>query len=97
NGDDPGPPAARHRLPAIVDHRRPAAVRLVDSDRRIGRVAGGAGAPAGGARRAVVTSSHLARLPEMIDGAEPGDDLRAAQAAWRPGLSVFAVHAALSG
>ena len=50
-----------------------------------------------GARRAVVTSSHLARVPEMIDGTEPGDDLRAAQAAWRPGLSVFAVHAALSG
>jgi phytoene dehydrogenase-like protein len=50
-----------------------------------------------GARRAVVTSSHLARVPEMIKGAEPGDDLRAAQAAWRPGLSVFAVHAALSG
>jgi phytoene dehydrogenase-like protein len=50
-----------------------------------------------GARRAVVTSSHLARVPEMIIGAEPGDDLRTAQSSWRPGLSVFAVHAALKG
>lgn len=49
-----------------------------------------------GARRAVVTSSHLARLPEML-GAAAGDDLRTAQACWRPGLSVFAVHAALRG
>ena len=49
------------------------------------------------ARRAVVTSSHLTRVPEMITGGEPGDDLRTAQRSWRPGLSVFAVHAALSG
>jgi phytoene dehydrogenase-like protein len=45
------------------------------------------------ARRAVVTSAHLARLPDMLD-AVPAD-LAAARAAWRPGLSVFAVHAAL--
>jgi phytoene dehydrogenase-like protein len=47
------------------------------------------------ARRAVVASSHLARLAGMLDDA-PGD-LTAARAAWRPGLSVFAVHAALRG
>ena len=46
-----------------------------------------------GARRAVVTSSHLARLPELLDQAPA--DLVAAQRAWQPGLSVFAVHAAL--
>lgn len=49
------------------------------------------------ARRAVVTSSHLARLPEMLTGAAAPDDLLAARDAWRPGLSVFAVHAALRG
>ncbi|HET6530101.1 MAG TPA: NAD(P)/FAD-dependent oxidoreductase [Actinoplanes sp.] len=49
------------------------------------------------ARRAVVASTHLAKLPRMISGAEPGEDLTTAQQAWRPGLSVFAVHAALSG
>jgi phytoene dehydrogenase-like protein len=46
-------------------------------------------------RRGVVTSSHLARLPEMLE--QPPGDLIAARAAWRPGLSVFAVHAALRG
>jgi phytoene dehydrogenase-like protein len=45
------------------------------------------------ARRAVVASSHLARLPGMLDDAP--SDLVAAQQAWRSGLSVFAVHAAL--
>jgi phytoene dehydrogenase-like protein len=45
------------------------------------------------ARRAVVASSHLAKLPEMLDSVPA--DLAAARDAWRPGLSVFAVHAAL--
>jgi len=44
-------------------------------------------------RRGVVASSHLAGLPELL-GREPAD-LAAARDAWRPGLSVFAVHAAL--
>jgi phytoene dehydrogenase-like protein len=48
------------------------------------------------ARQAVVASSHLARLPEMLTGAA-APDLVAARDAWRPGLSVFAVHAALRG
>jgi phytoene dehydrogenase-like protein len=46
-------------------------------------------------RRGVVAGSHLARLPDLLEQA-PGD-LIAARAAWRPGLSVFAVHAALRG
>ncbi|MBL7261117.1 phytoene desaturase family protein [Paractinoplanes lichenicola] len=45
------------------------------------------------ARRAVVMSSNVARLPDMLD--EVPTDLAAAKQAWRPGLSVFAVHAAL--
>lgn len=49
------------------------------------------------ARRAVVTSSHLAQLPALLNGAGEAADLDAARDAWRPGLSVFAVHAALRG
>ena len=45
------------------------------------------------ARLAVVASSHLAKLGAMLES-EPAD-LAAAREAWRPGLSVFAVHAAL--
>ncbi|MDQ4055551.1 MAG: NAD(P)/FAD-dependent oxidoreductase, partial [Actinomycetota bacterium] len=33
--------------------------------------------------------------PGMLEGVEPTPDLLQAKAAWRPGLSVFAVHAAL--
>ncbi|GIE94269.1 phytoene desaturase family protein [Paractinoplanes rishiriensis] len=44
-------------------------------------------------RRAVVAANHLATLPGMLERV-PGD-LDRARAAWRPGLSVFAVHAAL--
>lgn len=47
------------------------------------------------ARRAVVSSAHLAMLAGMLDGAEAPDDLLQAQDSWQPGLSVFAVHAAL--
>ena len=49
------------------------------------------------AGRAVVAGGHLARLPEMLEGVEPTPDLVKARDAWRPGLSVFAVHAALRG
>jgi phytoene dehydrogenase-like protein len=49
-----------------------------------------------GARRAVVSSAHLAQLAGMLDGPPP-DDLAEAQRSWQPGLSVFAVHAALRG
>jgi phytoene dehydrogenase-like protein len=47
------------------------------------------------ARRAVVSSAHLARLAELLAGAEPPGDLLEAREQWRPGLAVFAVHAAL--
>ncbi|HSK34570.1 MAG TPA: NAD(P)/FAD-dependent oxidoreductase, partial [Propionicimonas sp.] len=47
------------------------------------------------ARRAVVSSAHLARLASMLDGRPPSPDLERARDSWRAGLSVFAVHAAL--
>jgi phytoene dehydrogenase-like protein len=47
-----------------------------------------------GARRAVVSSAHLATLPAMLRS-EPPTDLVEARDTWRPGLSLFAVHAAL--
>ena len=47
------------------------------------------------ARRAVVSSAHLALLAGMLEGVEAPDDLVRARDTWQPGLSVFAVHAAL--
>jgi phytoene dehydrogenase-like protein len=47
------------------------------------------------ARRAVLSSGHLATLGGMLEGAEVPEDLARARDSWRPGLSVFAVHAAL--
>jgi phytoene dehydrogenase-like protein len=49
------------------------------------------------ARRAVVSSAHLARLADLLTGTPAPADLVEARASWRPGLSVFAVHAALRG
>jgi phytoene dehydrogenase-like protein len=43
--------------------------------------------------RALVAGGHLARLADMVT--DPTPDLVSARAAWRPGLSVLAVHAAL--
>jgi phytoene dehydrogenase-like protein len=45
--------------------------------------------------RAVVAGGHLAQLAGLVSGSEPTVDLIAARDAWRPGLSVLAVHAAL--
>jgi phytoene dehydrogenase-like protein len=45
--------------------------------------------------RALVSGGHLAQLAAMVTGAPPSADLVAARDAWRPGLSVLAVHAAL--
>ncbi len=45
--------------------------------------------------RALVAGGHLAQLAGMLEGVEATPDLVAAREAWRPGLSVFAVHAAL--
>jgi phytoene dehydrogenase-like protein len=47
-------------------------------------------------RRAVVSSAHLAQLASLLDGPAP-PDLRHAAETWRPGLALFAVHAALRG
>ena len=47
------------------------------------------------ARRAVVSSAHLAVLADMLDTPDVPADLDTARRQWRPGLSVFAVHAAL--
>jgi phytoene dehydrogenase-like protein len=46
--------------------------------------------------RALVAGGHLAKLPGMLSGS-PTPDLVEARDAWRPGLSVLAVHAALRG
>jgi phytoene dehydrogenase-like protein len=47
-----------------------------------------------GARRAVVSSAHLPSVPGMLTS-EPTPDLVQARDTWQPGLSLFAVHAAL--
>jgi phytoene dehydrogenase-like protein len=47
------------------------------------------------ARRAVVSSAHIARLADMIEGIPAPADALAARRAWRPGLTLFAVHLAL--
>ncbi len=48
-----------------------------------------------GARRAVLSTIHAARLAEVLpEGALP-PDFTAAMDAWRPGLTLFAVHLAL--
>jgi phytoene dehydrogenase-like protein len=47
-----------------------------------------------GARRAVVSSAHLSTLPGMLTS-DPPVDLVDARDTWRPGLSLFAVHASL--
>ena len=47
--------------------------------------------------RAVVAGSHLALMADQVVGGAASTDLVAARDAWRPGLSVLAVHAALVG
>ena len=46
------------------------------------------------ARRAVVSSAHILSLQAML-GDQQSADLGTAAGAWRPGLALFAVHAAL--
>jgi phytoene dehydrogenase-like protein len=46
------------------------------------------------ARLGVVSSAHLATLPDLL-GEDITGDLTEAAAAWRPGIALFAVHAAL--
>jgi phytoene dehydrogenase-like protein len=45
--------------------------------------------------RVLVAGGHLAQLAGMVSGCKPSADLIRARDAWRPGLSVAAVHAAL--
>jgi len=47
------------------------------------------------ARQGVVSSAHLAQLADMLNGTKVPPDLAEMRDSWRPGLSVFAVHAAL--
>jgi phytoene dehydrogenase-like protein len=47
------------------------------------------------ARMAVVSSAHLTQLPGMLRGIPVSADLVAAGSAWRPGLTLFAVHVAV--
>jgi phytoene dehydrogenase-like protein len=72
---------------------RPVEAILVADGRAAGvRCAGGESYTA---RRAVVSSAHLARLADMIEGAVAPAPIQAAGRAWRPGLTLFAVHLAL--
>jgi phytoene dehydrogenase-like protein len=47
------------------------------------------------ARRGVVSSAHLSQLADLVEGSDVPHDLLDAKKRWTPGLSVFAVHAAL--
>lgn len=47
------------------------------------------------ARRAVLSTIHAARLPDVLPANEVPDDFRSAMAKWRPGLTLFALHVAL--
>lgn len=67
-----------------VEHGRAAAVRTSEGARIR-------------ARRAVVSSAHLTELPGLLSGIDIPADIEQARQQWRPGLSVFAVHAALRG
>jgi phytoene dehydrogenase-like protein len=49
------------------------------------------------AARAVVSSAHLATLPALLGARDTPAELARAREAWQPGLSLFAVHAALRG
>jgi phytoene dehydrogenase-like protein len=47
------------------------------------------------ARRAVLSTIHAARLPEVLPEEVVPDDFRSAMQAWKPGMTLFAVHLAL--
>lgn len=76
--------SGRHVTQILVEDGRARAVRTADGERFE-------------ARRAVLSSAHLVQVPGMISGCEIPAGLRAAREAWRPGLSLFAVHLALRG
>lgn len=74
----------RHVTTIIVEDGRAAAVRTAGGERF-------------DARRAVLSSAHLTQVPGMLGGCAVPSTLTAAQDAWRPGLTLFAVHLALRG
>lgn len=83
-----------HHGGTVVCSAAVAAIEVADGTTRGVRLADGRRVRA---RKAVLSSAHLAALASMLDGGDASDDLTAARDTWRPGLSVFAVHAALRG
>ncbi|MBC6462566.1 phytoene desaturase family protein [Actinomadura sp. HBU206391] len=77
---------------SVLTGRPVEAVLVVDGRASGVRCAGG---EVYAARRAVVSSAHVARLADMIEGAAAPAAALAANRAWRPGLTLFAVHLAL--
>jgi phytoene dehydrogenase-like protein len=65
----------------VVEHGRATGVVTEDGRRFV-------------AQQAVVSSAHIKSMSAML-GDQQGTDLAAAADAWRPGLALFAVHAAL--
>ncbi len=82
----------RDRGGRVVCDAAVAAVEIDASGAQAVRTADGARVTA---RRAVVSSAHLAQLGGMLVGGDPTPDLVRARDGWQTGLSVFAVHAAL--
>jgi phytoene dehydrogenase-like protein len=70
--------------------------RIVVNDGRAAgvRTADGEQFDAGGA---VLSSAHLTQVAGMLEGCEVPSTLKMAHDAWRPGLTLFAVHLALRG
>lgn len=75
----------------------------VITDARVNRITIRAGRAVGvvtddgrsfGARRGVVSSAHIVSTPELL-GPDTPSEISDAAHAWRPGLSLFAVHVAL--
>ena len=77
---------------AVLTGRPVEAILVADGRASDVRCAGG---EVYAARRAVVSSAHLTRLADMIEGGAAPDAALAARGAWRPGLTLFAVHLAL--
>lgn len=74
----------RHVTTILVEGGRAAGVRTADGERF-------------DARSAVLSSAHLVHVAGMLSGCAVPDGLKAAQDAWRPGLTLFAVHLVLRG
>ena len=77
---------------AVVCSAPVAGIHVADGRARVVETADGRRVTA---RQGVVSGLHLAQLAGLIDGVDVPADLAEARDTWRPGLSVFAVHAAL--